>query len=160
MTATTTTNSTDNRTATISVDLVAAAHKSEDGFFSRLPDAEIVEAAARYEKFLTLVQRYPDTLVSPSRDIDEMWHLHMLHPVAYYHDCMTNFGEILDHDGGFGSASEEEWGELISIFEATAVLWQREFGEEYAPADARVKATKCAKACAKCAVKCRTACKK
>ena len=157
---TTTNNTTAKRTVTISVDLFAAARKAEEGFFVGLSDTDVIETAARYEKFLTLVQRYPDTLVSPSRDIDEMWHLHMLHPIAYYHDCMANFGEILDHDGGFGSASEEEWGELISIFDATAELWRREFGEEYAPAEARVKATKCAKACAKCATKCRTACKK
>ena len=148
-----------NLPITISVDLVAAARKSEDGFFARHPEC-VAEAATRYAKFIYLAQKYPDAIIAPSKDIDEMWHQHMLHPVAYHNDCTTNFGEILDHNGGFGSASEEEWSQLIELFDATAELWLREFGEEYAPADARYEAAKCVKACAKCAVSCRTACKK
>lgn len=148
-----------NLPITISIDLVEAARKSEDGFFVQHPES-IVEAAKRYAKFLYLAQKYPDALIAPSKDIDEMWHQHMLHPVAYYNDCVANFGDLLDHNGGFGSASDEEWSQLIELFNATAELWRREFGEEYAPADARMKAATCAKACAKCAVSCRTACKK
>ena len=150
MTATTNTNS----TVTISVDLVTAARKSEDGFFSSLPDNEVIEAATRYEKFLTLVQRYPDTLVSPSRDIDEMWHLHMLHPIAYYHDCMANFGEIIDHNGGFGNEAYEV-PVLTATFQYTAALWEKEFGEPYTAAGSG--SVKCTRNCvSRCKRECKT----
>ena len=141
----------------LSVDLVRVATCGEGGFFADLPQTVVEEAARRYCQFIRLVQLYPHEEISPAKDIDEMWHLHMLHPIAYYEDCVANFGEILDHDGGFGSTSAEEWRELIRIFENTAGLWRREYGEEYGAAEA---AAKCIKKCAKCAVKCRTACKK
>lgn len=134
----------ENRDVTISVDLAAAVRKAEDGFFSSLPEAETVESAARYVKFLTLIKRYPDTSLAPTRDIDEMWHAHMLHPVAYYHDCMDNFGAIIDHDGGFGT-EEHEAPVLEATFRQTAELWEKEFGESYTANDAH--GVKCKRDC-------------
>lgn len=128
----------------ISVDLVASVRKSEDGFFTDLPENEAFESASRYRKFLTLIKRYPRTAFAPTRDIDEMWHAHMLHPVAYYRDCIANFGEIIDHDGGFG-AEEHEAPVLEATFRHTAELWEREFGEPYASNDTR--GVKCKRDC-------------
>jgi hypothetical protein len=142
----------------LSVDLVRAATGGESGFFAGVCETVVRDAERRYRQFVRLVQLHPSEPISPAKDIDEMWHLHMLHPVAYYGDCMTNFGELLDHDGGFGSASPEEWDELVAIFENTARLWRAEYNEEYGAAGGAV--AKCVKRCAKCAVKCRTACKK
>jgi hypothetical protein len=85
------------------------------------------------------------------------WHLHMLHPVAYYDGCIANFGELLDHHGGCGSASPEEWEDLAAISENMARLWRAEHSEEEGDAGGAV--ARCIKRCAKCAVKCRTACK-
>lgn len=114
---------TDTRTraVTISVDLALAAHRVEDGFFSSFTPSATLEAAERYERFLTLIQKHPDAIIAPTRDIDEMWHLHMLHPVAYHRDCMSSFGEIIDHDGGFGSEPEEA-PVLAATFDYTAQL--------------------------------------
>jgi len=147
-------------TIQVSVDLFSAAIRSEDSFFRNLPESVTKEAERRYRMFLALVQKYPDEVVSPSKDIDEMWHIHMLHPSAYYEDCISNFGYILDHDGGYGSASAEEWEDLLRIFDRTAALWKKEFGEEYGGDTGIDVVAKCVKACAKCATKCRTACKK
>lgn len=144
----------------ISIDLVKAATRSTDSFFAPHPVGFAVEAADRYTKFLVLCQKYPDVPLSPSKDIDEMWHVHMLHPRNYHEDCIANFGEILDHDGGFGSDSPEQWDELLGLFRETAAIWAREFGEPYTTDEELQGAGKCIKACAKCAVKCRTACKK
>ncbi|HEX8450839.1 MAG TPA: glycine-rich domain-containing protein-like [Longimicrobium sp.] len=141
------------RPVTISVDLVVASRRVEDGFFSGCSPREIVESADRYKKFLTLIQRYPEAIIAPTRDIDEMWHLHMLHPVAYYHDCMSSFGEIIDHDGGFGSEPEEA-PVLAATFRYTSELWQQEYGESYASNDeGSVKCTR------NCVSRCKRACK-
>jgi hypothetical protein len=138
---------------TISVDLAIAAHRVEDGFFSDLSQNETLESAERYQKFLALIKKHPEAIIAPTRDIDEMWHLHMLHPVAYYHDCMASFGEIIDHDGGFGSEPEEA-PVLAATFDYTAQLWQQEYGEPYVSNDAG--SVKCTRNCVSC---CKRACK-
>ncbi|WP_124728018.1 glycine-rich domain-containing protein [Staphylospora marina] len=122
----------------LSVDLVKAARKSSE-LLSSLPVEVLGEMEVRYRKFLRLVQKYPDVPLSPACDIDEMWHLHMLHPRAYIQDCMNLFGRILDHNGGFGS-TEEERPVLIRYANETEEYWKREYGEEYFSATAvRVK---------------------
>jgi hypothetical protein len=78
---------------------------------------------------------------APTKDIDEMWHLHMLSPKAYHRDCMRLFGDILDHDGGFGKG-EGEGPQLQSCFEQTARMWQEMYGEAYITCPAQ-EATKC-----------------
>lgn len=73
-----------------------------------------------------------------------MWYAHMLHPVAYYRDCIDNFGEIIDHDGGFG-AEEHEAPLLTATFQHTAELWEKEFGEPYTSNDSQ--GVKCKRDC-------------
>ena len=113
----------------ITMDLHDAARRSED-----LPDdwndKDTTYHKNRYEKFLKLIAKYPGRPFAPTRNIDRMWHMHMLSPVAYYRDCMNLFGSILDHDGGFGMMPEEET-QLKSTFEETAQLWALEYGEVY-----------------------------
>jgi hypothetical protein len=111
-------------TPVISVDLLRAASRS-DSFPKEWNEEKRQRALARYQKFLILAARHP------SRDIDEFWHLHMLHPQAYHDDCMRLFGRILDHDGGFGK-SEDEVPQLARVHQRTARLWKEAFGEEYA----------------------------
>ena len=114
----------------VSVNLVAAAQKSR-GPLGKL-SVEVLEVLdRRYRMFLQLCKKYPRMHMSPTGDIDEMWHLHMLHPKAYYHDCIRNFGCILDHNPGFGLASDAEWAQLKVQFGAVESLWAEEFGESY-----------------------------
>lgn len=112
---------------TLSVDLVAASRRSEA--LSAIPIDLIQQHVADYLRFLTIVLRHGGP-VAPTREIDQIWHLHMLHPVAYQEDCMRLFGRILDHDGGFGSIPEER-PLLGRVFERTAALWEAEFDEPY-----------------------------
>ena len=123
---------------TPSVDLVRAALRSGD-----LPAdwtaADVERALLRYRRFLALVALSPTTPIAPTRDIDVMWHLHMLSPRAYHADCMRWFGDVLDHDGGFGKEAAEE-PVLIACFEHTARRYEAAFGEPYAE---RSDATKC-----------------
>jgi hypothetical protein len=112
----------------ISVDLVASALRSED--LGTIPREVLARDAADYERFLILAQRYPSEPLAPTRAIDRMWHLHMLHPRQYAADCDQLFGDLLDHDGGFG-ATPEEAPLLATAFAKTRALWKHEFGTEY-----------------------------
>lgn len=113
----------------ISADLLHAWHRSEHKL-SNWTDATARSAYERYGRFLRLVADNPHRPVAPTRDIDEMWHLHMLAPVAYQRDCLRLFGHVLDHDGGFGQAADE-LPVLQRVFEETAARWKAKYGEEY-----------------------------
>lgn len=125
----------------ISVDLLAAARRS-DTFPQDWPEDKRRWALQRYEKFLRLAALHPGVPLAPTRDIDELWHLHMLSPRAYFEDCRRLLGRVLDHDGGFG----KEPGEipiLQASFERTAALWLEAFGEAYVETGDAPQTTKC-----------------
>jgi len=127
-------------TSPISVDLLRAWERSEckrEGW----THADAVRALHRYEQFLFLVAAYPGMPQAPTRDIDEMWHLHMLSPRAYHGDCMRLFGDVLDHDGGFGKGDGEA-AQLQATFEQTSRMWQEMYGEPYVATPAH-QSTKC-----------------
>ena len=140
---------------TISVDLVRKAERSEDTP-SEYNRAALVTAERRYRQFLYLCKTFPDQPLSPCHDIDLIWHLHMLSPRAYFEDCQKIFGDMLDHDGGFG-AIEEERPELERVFGNTAKLFEQVFGEVYLDTNGG-SSRKCVKACR--VKECRRACKK
>ena len=116
-------------TSVVSIDLVAASYRSS-GFPQDWSHETRELEARRYELFLLLAAKHPHKRATPTRQIDELWHLHMLHPVAYHRDCMRLFGRIFDHDGGFGTGP----GELPILkesFRAFAARWEAEYGEPY-----------------------------
>lgn len=131
-----------------SIDLCRAAMRSEE--LGDLHQDELASAVERYIRFLRLCALHPKRPLAPTRDIDAMWHLHMLNPRAYQHDCMVLFGELLDHDGGFGAGDEAPI--LERLFEETAALWELHFGESYVG-----DAVKCTRNCVtRCTRKCST----
>lgn len=134
----------ENQSSFVSVDLVRAAQRSEE-YFQGADAAQLQAALDRYTKFLQLAARHPDRRLAPTRDIDHMWHLHMLHPRAYQHDCQRAFGSVLDHDGGFG-AVPEELPALQKTFAETADLWESEFAEPYV-SDPGTGAASCKRDC-------------
>lgn len=110
-----------------SVDLHEAARRSESET-SEWTREKLDESIERYRKFFALARS--GERVAPTRDIDMIWHLHMLAPVAYHNDCMSYLGRILDHDGGFGQTPEEV--EVLSeAFSETSQRWAETFGEPY-----------------------------
>jgi hypothetical protein len=141
---------------TLSLDLASSIQRSESYLAKESRQTlELVEE--RYRKFLFLVSKYPDIALAPSRDIDEVWHAHMLNPRAYSADCIRLFGDLLDHDGGFGM-NDFELPNLIDLFDRTAILWEQEFGDSYIPqGSSELEMKKCVKACR---VACRRACVK
>ncbi|MEX1366003.1 MAG: glycine-rich domain-containing protein-like [Nannocystaceae bacterium] len=106
------------------------AARRSDTFPKDWPEERVRNAMERYRRFLLLAAKHQGEPIAPTRDIDEMWHLHMLSPRAYYEDCQRLMGCVLDHDGGFGK-EEAEVPALVSTFERTAALWNQEYGEPY-----------------------------
>lgn len=113
----------------ISVDLVAASYRSS-AFPQDWSREKRELEARRYEMFLRLAAKHPGKRATPTREIDELWHLHMLHPAAYCADSMRLFGRIFDHDGGFG-LGPGELPILKTAFRGFAARWEAEYGEPY-----------------------------
>ena len=136
----------------LTVDLFRSARRNED--FPRLDDADLGEAIDRYVRFLILCAKHPNRPLSPTKDIDLVWHLHMLSPRGYVRDCEMIFGEVLDHDGGFGAGDEEP--ELRRVFAETADLWALEYAEPYV-GDSCGNVVRCTRNCeSRCKRKCST----
>lgn len=105
-------------------------------------DEHLRSEVTRYLKFLLLAQLHPGVALAPTKDIDVIWHAHMLAPRAYARDCQRLFGDVLDHDGGFGS-TPEELPILKQVFQQTAELWQQTYGEPYVEGARDPRVTNC-----------------
>lgn len=124
-------------TIELTIDLYEAARRSESET-REWTDAKLHDAIDRYRRFFMLAR--DGGPIAPTREIDMIWHLHMLAPVAYYNDCMRYLGRILDHDGGFGQ-TEDEAVVLSNVFDDTAKRWLQTYDEPYVPNGC--SATKC-----------------
>lgn len=92
------------------------------GFASRV--------AVEYRRFLLLSQVAGHT-VTPSRQVDAAWHLHLTHTRGYRLMCMELFGHCLHHEPSKGP---EELEHYRSLYEQTLASYERVFGAP-APAD-------------------------
>lgn len=89
------------------------------------------QVSGMYRNFLILKLKYPDiTILPPSDDIDEFWHMHILDTKNYQIQCYEIFGQYLNHNPFIdwdGSATEEE---LEQGFNTFLELYKKEFGVE------------------------------
>ena len=90
-------------------------------------DAKYLEKL--YKRFLWLIIKYPELSFVPTKDIDEFWHIHILHTEKYHHDCDNLAGKYLHHTPS-DPKKENETEELANNFELTQELYEKEFGEE------------------------------
>lgn len=58
---------------------------------------EAVEAEEHYRIFMKAAACLGDP-VSPSRKVDEFWHLHILDTKKYRQDCMEHLGKFIEHN--------------------------------------------------------------
>lgn len=93
-------------------------------------DAE--ETCLQYRRFLYLNRKYfyqqADAL-TPSEDIDEFWHNHILDTKMYTRDCQAIFGQFLHHYPYFGIDDRSDKKMLYQAFDITKKLYLGEFGE-------------------------------
>jgi hypothetical protein len=82
-----------------------------------------------YKRFLTLLVRFPDETVAPTKDVDKFWHGHILDTMKYAEDCERVFGYFLHHFPYFGMRGEQDAADLRAAAANMRAIYEREFGE-------------------------------
>ena len=82
-----------------------------------------------YKRFLTLLVKFPDEMIAPTKDVDKFWHGHILDTLKYAEDCQNVFGYFLHHFPYFGMRGEEDAADLRAAAENMHRIYEREFGE-------------------------------
>ena len=86
------------------------------------------EAELEYKRFLTLSKRHGKGIV-PTKQIDVIWHCHILDTRAYHQDSQKIFGGYFHHYPYFGMRGEQDAKDLEGAFRRTQKLYQEAFGE-------------------------------
>ncbi len=82
-------------------------------------------ALKRYKQYLYIVFIEPNS-ICPTKDVDEVWHQHILHTRLYEEHCHKIFGKMLHHEP-FKSGEEKQ---IHKTFELST-LGPEYFGKEY-----------------------------
>ena len=109
------------KTALAALDLtLVRARLVKQGFYPDRADTAIF----RYRQFLFLCAKYDDN--TPTVDVDEVWHAHILFTRQYADDCRAVFGTFLHHDPGTGDPGDEA--KFRKVFQRTKDRIVAEFG--------------------------------
>ena len=84
-------------------------------------------ALIRYERFMALFKKYPESTLVPTLDIDLVWHTHKCSPSSYLAYCSKLAGRPINHDNALERKALKNW------FAETSRLYEIEFQEEYDP---------------------------
>lgn len=109
------------------LDLSHVIARGRELFCPTASDEELSQAELDYRRFLWVHYRYPQLNLTPSEEVDMIWHAHILFTGKYFRDCDRMFGHYLHHTPGRGSGVTME--EFARRFEETNSLCEREFGE-------------------------------
>lgn len=90
---------------------------------------KVTRVESEYRKFLTLCAEMPGEQIVPSKEVDEMWHTHILDTSKYADDCETIFGFFLHHFPYLGLRGEEDAKALVAASKRTKRLYLDRFGE-------------------------------
>jgi len=103
-------------------------HKNTQGDEAILTPEEWNISEREYRRFLALKVIHPDTALVPSKQVDAIWHAHILDTRAYREDCQAMFGRFMDHYPYFGINGEEDYKMLQEAFFETIDLYEAQFG--------------------------------
>ena len=92
--------------------------------------AEADQDVALYRCFLKLCALHPSAAIVPTRQLDRVWHTHMLDTTKYRADCEQAFGFFLDHFPYFGFRGDEDRRAWEQDFAHTRRLFRQHFGAE------------------------------
>jgi hypothetical protein len=81
-----------------------------------------------YRQFLTLLVKYPESTIAPSKEVDKFWHGHILDTMKYAQDCEQVFGYFLHHFPYFGMRGADDAAQLDAAGKETQRLMMAEFG--------------------------------
>lgn len=93
-----------------------------------IPEQVVDHAIRDYRRFLFLMRKYPGEALSPTLDIDLVWHEHILDSRPYFKDTARIFGRYIHHDPGRTPGTRSP--ELQNSFRRTCELYLQEFDEE------------------------------
>jgi hypothetical protein len=85
---------------------------------------------ALYRRFLKLCVLYPGARIVPTRQLDHVWHTHMLDTAKYRADCDHVFGYFMDHFPYAGLRGEDDRRAWRDDFTQTCHLFRKHFGVE------------------------------
>lgn len=110
------------------LDFQRLKHKYTESSEAEMSAAQWDAAELEYRRFLTLKLLNPTVSLVPSKQIDAIWHAHILDTRAYRADCHQVFGRFIDHYPYFGIYGQDDYQDLQSAFAHTVVLYQKHFG--------------------------------
>lgn len=85
-------------------------------------------AIPEYRRFLALKFFYPGLSLIPSKQVNKIWHAHILDTRSYREACEMVFGRFIDHYPYFGIYGKEDYQVLQHHFAQTVELYERHFG--------------------------------
>ena len=92
-------------------------------------EAYLQLAVKRYKMFLTLMESYRNEFLTPTYQIDLIWHTHMRHPHLYRLDTGRIFSDVLNHSDE--ETDRSPGSKLAKGWETTKRLWEGYYGEPY-----------------------------
>jgi hypothetical protein len=92
-----------------------------------LSEREVAESIEQYRRFLFLYYLHPERLMVPFKEVDLIWHTHILDTAKYREDCEYLFGRFLDHWPYFGMIDEADQAALEQAFAETQALYDEYF---------------------------------
>lgn len=84
-------------------------------------------AVSQYKKFLFLNALYPEQELVPTREIDDVWHVHILDTEKYRNDCQYLFDRFLDHYPYSGLKGQRDEEDHLNKFKLSQNLFQKFF---------------------------------
>ncbi|MEQ8370679.1 MAG: hypothetical protein RIE31_09610 [Alphaproteobacteria bacterium] len=90
--------------------------------------AQTVRVCEEYRKFLTLSLLGDGRITAPSRNIDIIWHQHILDTEKYHADMQTVFGHMLHHFPYLGVRGSDDRQVLLDAYEDTKKRYEERFG--------------------------------
>ncbi|GED44037.1 glycine-rich domain-containing protein [Cobetia marina] len=110
------------------LDLARLKHKYTASSEAEMSVEAWDKAEREYRRFLSLKAFYPAVSLVPSKEVDALWHAHILDTRAYREDCHQVFGRFIDHYPYFGIYGEDDYQQLKDAFAQTVALYDKHFG--------------------------------
>jgi len=101
---------------------------SEQYTLPRWQDSDADTAILLYKRYLALLVKHGlECELVPTKEIDEVWHNHILHTKQYHQDCNALFGRYLHHIPSDLNETDQE--RLSALFQKTCEYYESEFNE-------------------------------
>lgn len=110
------------------LDLARLKHKYTASSEAEMSVEAWDKAEREYRRFLSLKAFYPAVSLVPSKEVDALWHAHILDTRAYREDCHQVFGRFIDHYPYFGIYGKDDYQQLKDAFAQTVALYEKHFG--------------------------------